>query len=63
MGEGKGGRIKLEGIYVSIWLIHAVIQQKLTQHCKAINYIPFKEIDIAPRLLFPIGSDKKSLVI
>jgi len=25
-----------EGIYVYIWLIHVVVQQKLTQHCKAI---------------------------
>ena len=24
------------GIYVCIWLIHFVVQQKLTQHCKAI---------------------------
>ena len=23
------------GIYVHIWLIHFVVQQKLTQHCKA----------------------------
>ena len=24
------------GIYVCIWLIHSVVQQKLTQHCEAI---------------------------
>ena len=24
-----------EGIYVYVWLIHFVVQQKLTQHCKA----------------------------
>ena len=24
------------GIYVCIWLIHFVVQQKLTQHCKTI---------------------------
>ena len=24
------------GIYVYIWLIHFVVQQKQTQHCKAI---------------------------
>ena len=29
-------RLKREGIYVYIWLIHFIIQQKLTQYCKAI---------------------------
>ena len=34
---GRGwGRSKREGIYVYIGLIHFVVQQKLTQHCKAI---------------------------
>ena len=36
----EGGREAQErgdiGIYVYIWLIHFVVQQKLTQHCKAI---------------------------
>ena len=37
MGVGViGGRLKREGIYVSIQLIHVVVQQKLTQYCKAI---------------------------
>ena len=31
-----GGRSKREGIYVYIELIHIAVQQKLTQHCKAI---------------------------
>ena len=26
----------MEGIYVCVWLIHVVIWQKLTQHCKAV---------------------------
>ena len=30
-----GGRLKKEGIYVYFWLIHIVVQQKPTQHCKA----------------------------
>ena len=30
------GRSKRKGIYVCIQLIHLVLQQKLTQHCKAI---------------------------
>ena len=34
MGREVGGRFKREGIYVYLWLSH-VIQQKLTQHCKA----------------------------
>ena len=34
-GGTVGGRSKREGIYVYIWLIHFVVQQKLTQHCKA----------------------------
>ena len=32
----KGRRLKREGIYVYLQLIHFVIQQKLMQHCKAI---------------------------
>ena len=35
MGSGVGGRSKREEIYVYIWLIDFVVQQKLTQHCKA----------------------------
>ena len=34
-GSGVGGRLKRERIYVYLQLIHDV-QQKLTQHCKAI---------------------------
>ena len=38
--DREGGREGQEGgdmgIYVYIWLIHFAIQQKLTQHCKAI---------------------------
>ena len=42
-GSGVGGRLKRERIYVYLQLIH-VVQQKLTQHCKAI--IPqFKKIN------------------
>ena len=39
---GVGGRLKREGMYVSMWLIHVVVQQKLMQHCKAIIF-QFKE--------------------
>ena len=31
-----GGRLKREGIYVYVSLIHAVVEQKPTQNCKAI---------------------------
>ena len=38
MGEvGVGGRLKTEGMCVYFWLIHAVVQQKITQHRKAIK--------------------------
>ena len=36
MVSGVGGRLQREGIYVYIELIHFVVQQELTQHCKAI---------------------------
>ena len=31
-----GGKLKREGICTHLWLIHAVVGQKPTQHCKAI---------------------------
>ena len=31
-----GERLKREGIFVFIWLIYIVVQQKLTQHWKAV---------------------------
>jgi len=34
-GAGVGGRPKRKGIYVYTLLIHFVVQQTLTQHCKA----------------------------
>ena len=36
MGGWVGGRFKREGIYVYVQLIHFVVQQELTQYCKAI---------------------------
>ena len=35
-GSRGGGRLKEEGIYVWLWLIHVVVRQKATQHCLAI---------------------------
>ena len=35
-GVGVGKRLKREGMYVYLWLIHVVIWHKPTQHCKAI---------------------------
>ena len=32
---GLGGRLMRKGMYVG-WLIHAVVWQKLAQHCKAV---------------------------
>ena len=31
-----GGKFKREGTYVHLWLIHVDVEQKSTQHCKAI---------------------------
>ena len=39
--DREGGREAQEGgemgVYVCIWLIHFVVQQKLTQYCEAIT--------------------------
>ena len=35
-GVGEGRRLKREGTYVYLWLIHVDIWQKPTQYCKAI---------------------------
>ena len=42
-GWNGGGRLSREGICVYIQLIQDVIQQKLTQHCKASNLQFFKK--------------------
>ena len=34
--DGVGGRFRREGTHVCSWLIHAAVQQKTAQHCKAI---------------------------
>ena len=36
MGWEVGGRVKSEGTYVYLWLIHTDVWQKPTQYCKAI---------------------------
>ena len=38
MREGGRGPLKRDGITVNIWIIHVVVQQKPTQHCKAIIF-------------------------
>ena len=38
-----GGRIKTEGIYVYLWLIHVEVGQKTTKFCKEIN-VQFKKL-------------------
>ena len=37
-GLGEGGRSEREGMYVYLELIHAVVQQKQRQHCKAVTF-------------------------
>ena len=51
MGVRVEGRSKREGIYVYIWLIHFTVQQKLTQHCKAIilQFIKKNNVHISDR--------------
>ena len=37
VGDGSvGERLRMGGIYEYVWLIHFVVQWKLTQHCKAV---------------------------
>ena len=36
MWREMGGRFKMEGTYVYLWLIHVDVWQKPTQYCKAI---------------------------
>ena len=45
------------GIYVCIWLIHFVVQQKLTQYCEAIilQYRSIKNIYIFKSLFSGMG--------
>ena len=38
MGAGAGGTLKREGMYVYIWLLHAVVEQKPTQLCKVVIF-------------------------
>ena len=40
-----GGRLNRKWVYVYIWLIHIVVQQKLIQHCRAIILQFFKRIN------------------
>ena len=35
-GRKMGGRFKMEGAYVYLWLIHVDVWQKTTKFCKAI---------------------------
>ena len=36
MGREMGGRLKREGIYVCLWLIHVEVSQKTTEFCELI---------------------------
>ena len=42
MGWGGGGRVK-KGTYVYLWLTHANVWQKPTQHCQATIQLNLKE--------------------
>ena len=51
-----GERFKREGTHVYSWLIHAVVQQKTTQHCKAIILQLKKEAHV-----FHVGASRTGL--
>jgi len=46
-GGGVRGRLKGEGIYVYIQLIHIIVQQKLIQHLKQLFLKKKKEWEVA----------------
>ena len=48
---GVRGKLSREGIYADTWLIHIVVQQKLTQHCKAIIFQLKKELRKNPNMI------------
>ena len=43
MGSEREGGLRGDGIYVYVELVHVVVQQKLTQHCKAVIRQYFKK--------------------
>ena len=55
---GMGGRLTREGTRVYIQLIHTVVQQKLTQHCKAIIFQLKKKRNTPVTLLCSTESSK-----
>ena len=61
--QGVGGRLKMKGIQLHLQLIHVVVQQKLTQHCKTIIHQKkkkrqrqFSSLLKDPSCLFPVIS-------
>ena len=55
MGRRVGGRLKREEMYVYMWPIHIVVQQKLTQHCKAIVFqLKTKALDFVSESACPL---------
>ena len=61
-GLGVGGRPEREGMYVHLQLIHFVVQQKLTQHCKAvILQLKKKNQSDAPAIITRYGEDKAGI--
>ena len=51
MGCEAGGRFKREGTYLYLWLIHVVVLQKATQHCKATIPIKLKSQVLSAKAL------------
>ena len=55
MGREMGGRVKREGVYAYLWLIHIEISQKTTKFSKAIilQLIKLKEKEGSLRKVIP----------
>ena len=51
---GVEGRSKGKGIYAHRQLSHFIVQQKLTQHCKAIACVPAKSTSVRSTLCNPM---------
>ena len=64
MRREEGGRFKMEGTYVYLWLIHVDIWQRPTQHCKAIifQFKNYKKTYLKSHILNKIFLDFQSLL-
>ena len=63
-GMGFERKLKREGIYVYIWLIHIVVQEKLTHHCKVIILNQIRSVaQSCPTLFDPMNRSTPGLPV